>query len=158
MPAGTQISGEDGIVNLLDPSDDSVIGEVPCLVSWTLNTTADVQEISTRCMKSNSDGGSDSAVGWSKKKVQGKTWNVSLTFFYQEDQLIPGSVQLDPTMIGERVKVQLYPNDDAIGKVVYEGTAIIASGDVSGDIGSTDGVQTTVPLEGDGELTKAVVV
>lgn len=56
MPAGSFFSGEQGILELIDPSDDSVIGEVPCLKSWTLEAAAELSQLGSRCMASNGDG------------------------------------------------------------------------------------------------------
>lgn len=156
MPQGTQLSGEDGIIILKDPTDDSVIGEVPCLVQWTLDTTAEINERSTKCMKSNGDGGSALAGAWKRASVGDKSWSGSLTFYWQEDQLIPGSVKLDITNVGDKVKLELYPNDNADGKVVYTGEAFIESGSIAGDANGDD-MQTTVQIKGDGELVTGVV-
>ena len=40
MPNGTQISGEDGIVNLKEANGGADIGEVPCLESFSLEASA----------------------------------------------------------------------------------------------------------------------
>lgn len=154
MPAGTQITGEDGIIAILD-SGGTPIGEIPCLTAWTLESSAAVSSRSTKCMKSNDDGGSTSTLAWDKQTVEGKSWNVTAAFFWQEDQLIPAAVQLDPTKVGEKVQVKLYPHDEDTDAVVYSGTAVIESvstpSEVNGD------VRVDVTFRGDGTLTKALV-
>lgn len=155
MPAGTQISGEDGIVKLIDADTDIEIGEIPCLVSWTLEASASIASRSTRCMKSNGDGGSDTEASWDKNTVEGKSWNVSANFFWQENQSIPASLKLDPTNVGQKVKLELYPNDSDSGKVVYSGTAIIES--VSDPSEVTGDVKCDVTLRGDGALATDTV-
>lgn len=155
MPAGTQISGEDGIIELLD-MNDTVIGEIPCLKKWDLNVSANFSSRSTRCMLSNGDGGSDSSGGWEKNSLQGKTWDVNLEFFWQEDAAIPASLKLDPTNVGDKLKVRLYPNKNEAGKLVYEGTALIATAPITSEVEGD--VNANVSLKGDGELTKATVV
>lgn len=155
MPQGTQISGEDGIV-ILKTMDGTVIGEVPCLTNWNIDSSAALNESSTKCMKSNGDGGSDSAGSWTKSRLESKSWTGSLEFFWQENQLIPASVQLDVTNVGDRLKLEVYPNDNVTGKVVYSGEAIIESAgtpsEVNGDI------KQSVSFKGSGPLVKAVVV
>lgn len=154
MPQGTQISGEDGIIELLD-DQGAVIGEIPCLKKWDLNVSANLSSRSTRCMLSNDDGGSDSSGGWEKSTLQSKSWEVSLEFFWQEDENIPASLQLDPTNVGDKLKVRLYPNKDSSGKISYQGDAFIQSAPITSDV---DGdVMTTVSLKGTGGITKAAV-
>ena len=154
MPAGTQISGEDGIVTLKNVGG-AVIGDVPCLTNFTIDASASLNERSTKCMKSNGDGGSGSSGGWTNSSVESKSWTVALDFYFQEDQLIPGSVKLDPTNVGDSLDLDLFPNDSTTGKVTYSGTAIIESVgtpvEVSGD------TKVSVQLKGTGALTKSIV-
>eukprot|EP00112_Aurelia_sp_Birch-Aquarium-sp1_P006634 Seg17282.1 transcript_id=Seg17282.1/GoldUCD/mRNA.D3Y31 product="hypothetical protein" protein_id=Seg17282.1/GoldUCD/D3Y31 len=155
MPQGQQISGEDGIVLLKNKSDGTVIGEIPCLTNWTLTTSASLSERGTKCMKSNGDGGSDSSGGWTNSTVESRSWNVSLEFYFQDAQDIPASVKLDPTNVGDEVILELFPNDNATGKVMYSGTAIIETAPVTSAV--ADDMKVTAELKGSGELTKAVV-
>lgn len=154
MPAGTQISGEDGIINLLD-LEDVAIGEIPCLRSWSLEASASIAQRSVRCMKSNGDGGSDVEAAWDKNTVEGKSWSGNATFFWQENQSIPASLKLDPSNVGQKVKVELYPHDDASGKVIYSGTAIIESVSIPSEVAGD--IQCEVTLRGDGALTQDTV-
>lgn len=154
MPAGSQISGEDGIINLKEVGGAD-IGEVPCLESWTLDASASLSERGTKCMKSNGDGGSGSAGGWQTNSVESKTWSGTLEFYYQEDALIPASERLDPTNIGDELEVELFPNDNVVGKVVYSGNARIEN--VSTSAEANGDVKVSVNIKGNGALTKALV-
>ena len=58
MTAGKIIRGIDGIFSL---TSGATTEELPCLMSWTLESSASVTEENATCMASNDDGGS--AVG-----------------------------------------------------------------------------------------------
>ncbi len=155
MPNGTQISGEDGIVNLRTTAGVD-IGEVPCLESFSLEASAALSERGTKCMKSNDDGGSASDGGWTRNTVESKSWSGTLEFYWQEDQLIPAAVQLDQTNVGDEIEGQFFPNDNVAGKVVYSGKARIES--VSTSQEANGDIKASVTLKGNGELLKAAVV
>lgn len=155
MPAGSVIKGEDGII-VLKSSAGVLIGEVPCLTSWTLEASASLNERNNRCMKSNNDGGSGSANNWATQTLEGKSFSLDLEFFWQENQSIPGSVKLDPTNVGEKIQFELKPNNSTSGKVVYTGSAIIESVSVPSEV--TGDITCSVNLVGDGELVKSAIV
>lgn len=155
MPAGQRITGEDGII-LLKDSDGVVIGEVPCLMSFTIDTSASIAERNVTCMKSNGDGGSEVEKKWTELTLESKSWSGSLEFLWQEDQTIPASVALDATNVGDQLEVELYPNDNIADKVVYTGKARIESVSIPSTI--TEEIKQSVNIKGDGALTKALVV
>lgn len=156
MPAGQIITGEDGIINLKE-TGGTVIGEVPCLKSFSVETSADLSENNTKCMKSNDDGGSGSDGGWKNNRVSGKSWSATLEFAHQKEATnVPGAIALDLTNVGDELTCEFFPNDKTSGDDVYSGNAIIESvsqpQEVDGDI------YVTVNVKGNGALTKSQVV
>ena len=154
MPQGTVIRGEDGIILLKDTSGN-VIGEVPCLKSFSIETGTSLNSRSTKCMRSNGDGGSGASSIWETSVIEGRNWSASLEFYWQQDDNIPAAVQLDPTNSGDVLSCEFFLNDNLAGRKVYAGKAFIEtvsiSTEVSGDI------MCSVSLKGDGEFEKASV-
>ena len=154
MPEGSQIAGEDGIITLKQP-DGTIIGELPCLESWTLEASASLSQRGTRCMKSNGDGGSGSDGGWQSSTVESKSWTGTMEFYYQIDDEIPASEKLDVTNVGDIIGSDLFPNDNVTGRPVYSGEARIESVSVNSE--ATGDVKTSVSITGNGALLKSQV-
>lgn len=144
--------GTDGVLEITSGGTPE---EVPCLRSWTLNSSSNLNTENTRCMKSNNDGGSASAIGWDTNTLQGKGWTVEMEFFWQKGDEA-ASTYLDPTKSGETVGVKLYPNDNVTGEKEYAGSGIITSVSVPSQVGSN--ITQTVSITGDGALAVAAVV
>lgn len=142
MPEGEVIKGENGRIFIY--GNDG--GEVPCLTSWTLEASASLNERNNRCMKSNEDNESSQ---WAEQTLEGRSFSIDLEFFWQENEDIIASSQLDATHIGVQIGFELYPNDD--GGRNYVGNAIIESvsttSEVTGDITCSVTLQGTGPLE-----------
>jgi hypothetical protein len=150
--AGTITKGTDGVIEI---TGGGVPAEIPCLRSWTLNTSASFNEENTRCMKSNADGGSGVAVGWNSNILQGKGWTVEAEFFWQKDDEA-AAPDIEATAVGDTVTVKLYPNDNVTGEKEFSGSAHIQSVSVPSAVGSN--ITQTVTLVGDGALAVADVV
>ena len=146
--AGTITKGTDGVLAITSGTNSVV--EVPSLRSWTLQSSAQMNTENTRCMKSNSDGGSTQTGGWDSNILQGKNWQVEMEFFWQKDDE-GASPYLDPTQAGNTVEVDLYPNDNTAGEKKYEGTGLVQSVSVPSQVGSN--IMQTVTVVGDGALS-----
>lgn len=140
MPAGQVINGENGRVTV----QGSDTGEVPCLTSWILEGSASLNERNNRCMKSNDD---NAANQWSTQTLEGRGFSLELEFFWQEDEEIPASMQLDATNIGDVVDFELQPTD---GTVTYAGNAIIESVSIPSNVNGD--ITCSVTLQGNGAL------
>lgn len=154
MPAGEIIRGIDGIMKILDTSDVE-IGEIPCLLNWEISASATTRTINTKCMLSNSDGGSAASGGWDATETDSKGYTMSSNHRWQEDQTIPTQAAVDVDDVGTKIKFEVYPNTAATGKVIYSGTAIITSVSVPSEVNGE--ISQTVNFTGDGALVKALV-
>ncbi len=144
--------GTDGVLEI---TSGGTAAEVPCLRSWTLNSTTSINSENTRCMKSNSDGGSTSAVGWDSNTLQGKSWSVDMEFFWQKTDE-GASAYVDVTNAGDTVAIKLYPNDNVTGEKEYYGNGLISTVSVPSQVGSN--ITQTVTITGDLTLAVATVV
>jgi len=150
MAAGERIKGEDGIIELAGTD------EIACLTSWSLESSANVNTLEGRCMKSNSDGGSAVAAPWDEQETTSKSWSVTAEMFWQEDATAGANLGiLGPEFVGNSSTVKLYPNDSTSGQVEYSGSVIIESVGVPSEVSGR--VTQSVTLRGDGALTKALV-
>lgn len=152
MPAGEKITGEDGIIEL---TTGGTAEEIPCLTSYTLETSASLSEDTTNCMLSNADGGSSTDAAWSTSSVESRSWTLSSEHMWQEDDTVGASDQIDLTAVGETVGVKLYPHTSASGKVEYAGNAIIESVSVPAEVNGK--ITQSVTYKGTGALARNIV-
>lgn len=150
--ATTITKGTDGVLEITTTAGTA---EVPCLRSWTLNSQAQFNTENTRCMLSNSDGGSSQAIGWDSNTVQGRSWSVDMEFFWQKTDE-GAAPYLDPTQIGNSVAAKLYPFTNVAGQKEYSGSGLIQSVSIPAQVGSN--ITQTVTVTGDGALAVATVV
>lgn len=158
MAAGSVITGKDGIVGFAADNSAGAIAaatEAACLTDWSINSSATFETTATQCMLSNADGGSGVAAGWDEQEVTGKSWTMDLTNFWQSASNAGAQSEIEPTQVGERKYVVLYPNKKTTGSVYYHGYArinnVTPTASVSGKI------TQTISLTGDGALTRSVV-
>lgn len=143
MPNGELITGEDGIISLREIDTNDHIAQVPCLTQWTLDASASIDERSSKCMKSNGDGGDGVDANWTNATVVSKSGSLTLDFYWQNDPSILGGERLDPTHVGDGILATLHPDDFSLtgGSVVYRVFGIIESvninSEVAGDIQAT---------------------
>lgn len=149
MPAGTQITGVDGVIKI------GATNEIPCLKSWTFSAQSAIETVDTKCMKSNNDGGSSAAGGFAKKVAGTKSANLEASFAWQESDTVGAQGDLRTTDVGKTVAFDLYPNDTIAGKRVISGNAIIASVGIPSEVNGV--IQQNVTFEVDGEWTDDVV-
>lgn len=152
--AAAVIRGIDGILEITDPGGPTT-EEIPCLTSWTLESTADTNTESNVCMLSNGDGGSSVAAGWDTTYVSGKGFSISSEHNWQEDQTEGSTGILDVTDVGKEITFNLYPNTNTTGKVEYSGTAVVTNVSVPSEANGK--ITQSVSYEGTGELVKTLV-
>jgi hypothetical protein len=149
MAAGSTIKGEDGIIKI------GGANEIPMLTDWEFNSTADINALPTKVMKSNNDGGSGAAGGFAKQTAGTKSANFSATFQWQENDAAGCMSELRTNDVGKSVTFELYPNGNSAGKRKLSGNALIASVGVAANV---DGVITqTAQFTVDGEWDDAAV-
>jgi hypothetical protein len=91
--------------------------------------------------------GDHSASFWASVVNLGRAWSLSLTFYWQKtDEAAAPS--FSPERVGESLAIELFPSGTSGPS--YEGTALIQSVSVPGDIGPA--ITQTVNLAGDGPL------
>ncbi|MBK1835008.1 hypothetical protein [Roseibacillus ishigakijimensis] len=152
MPTGEIIRGIDGIIEI---TSGATTEEIPCLTSWTLNGTADIQSESAACMASNGDGGSAVGPKGNRKWTNGTDFNLTTEHFWQEGQDIGTTGVLDVTNVGDTITFKLYPNGNAEGKVEYSGTAIVEDTSVPSEVNGK--ITQTCTFQIDGTVTKTIV-
>jgi hypothetical protein len=152
MPAGTKITGRDGIIEL---TKGSVIEEIPCLLSWTLTGEASFTEDGEVCMLSNGDGGSSFAAAGTSVDLQSTKYSLSTEHYWQESDLTGATALVDITDIGTKVNFKLYPHMKTTGKVLYSGVAAISNVSIPSSAGEK--IKQTIEFVVDGNLTRTIV-
>ena len=157
MANGRIIRGIDGILSLTTATNSATPGvteEIPCLQSWTLETSASVTEENATCMASNGDGGSDVGGAWNETWVEGRSFSLSSEHFWQSDQAAGATAIVDVDRVGEEMTFKLYPNGNATGAVVYEGKAHIESISTPSEVNGK--IMQSLSYKGNGALTKSI--
>jgi len=151
---GSKISGIDGIIELRDEAG-TVIGEIPMLESWTLESSVSLNTDEGVVMLSNGDGGSSSNNNWSKSDIGVKSWSLSSEHYWQEDDAVETTGVADATQVGFRAFVNLYPNTSDTGKVRYSGEVILESVSVPSE--ASGKIKQSLTFKGDGELAREII-
>lgn len=150
MPAGEIIRGIDGVVRL---TSGGVSEEIPCLTSWTIEASADVNQESNTCMASNGDGGAAAGGAWANSFTDGRSFSLSTEHFWQRDQTAGTTAIADATNVGDTVTFTVFP-EGPTGPVSYTGVAIIESVSVPSE--AKGRITQSISYIGNGELEKNV--
>lgn len=150
MPAGEIIRGIDGVVRL---TSGGVTEEIPCLTSWTIEASADVNQESNTCMASNGDGGAAAGGAWANAFTDGRSFSLSTEHFWQREQTAGTTSIADVTNVGDTVTFSVAPTGN-LGTIFYSGTAIIESVSVPSE--AKGRITQSISYIGDGELAKQV--
>ena len=153
MAAGEKIKGKDGIIEM---TVGGVTEEIACLTSWTLDVGTSITTDSTSCMLSNGDGGTGSEGGWDTSELESKNWSVTAEHFWQKDDLVGMTAELDATDAGSTGTIKLYPNTKVAGSREYSGSVILESVSITSETSTT--ITASLTLKGTGALAKAVTV
>lgn len=154
MANGQKIRGKGGILELTS-ADGTIVEELACMTSWTLDTSANVFTDDSVCMISNGDGGADSGADWDTSELNSKAFSLSAEQFFQEAVDAGASALVDVTNVGAILTFKLYPNTKDSGKVVYSGSVLLESGSVPSE--STSNITQSISFKGNGALTKELV-
>ncbi len=152
MPAGQRIKGKDGIVQL---TSGAITEEIPCLTSFTLDTSASLSAQSSNCMLSNGDGGSEADSDWETQTVESRSWSFSTEHQWQKDDAVGTTEIADVTNVGDSVDIVAFPNKkDGPGNRKYSGKAIIESVSIPTEAGGV--ITQSISYTGDGPLSKGL--
>lgn len=101
------------------------------------------------------DGAATQGGPWQNGRAVSRSWSGSVEFEWQESQLIPAALQVDPSKVGETIQVKFYPHDSTSGRVVYSGKARIASASVPSEVEGV--IRSTIEFTGNSTLTRSLV-